>query len=91
MQEHQPHMPSVAHVENRAKRLQDVLSHLSINPAAFARLDRGDAYAAARSKCLKCTNAHECLTWLAASGHTGDARPEFCPNLETFQRCLHKD
>jgi hypothetical protein len=74
----------VRHVERQARRMHDMMHRLDVDPAALARERGGDAYAEARTRCLKCLDAHECVYWLEA-GVAADAAPDFCPNRELFE------
>jgi hypothetical protein len=76
-------------VENRARRLQEMMQRLDIDAGVLARLRSGDAYAEARSRCLFCGTGDKCLRLLEQSGE--GARPEFCPNLALFESCRRKD
>ena len=78
--------PMYEHVERRACRLNDMVAHLDVDPAKLARRRGGEAYFEARSNCLHCSSAHDCLSWLGAAG-PDSAPPEFCPNLELLLSC----
>jgi hypothetical protein len=72
-------------VENRARRMHEIMQRLGVDAGVLARLRRGDAYADARSRCLFCGTSDKCLRWLAQAGE--GKRPEFCPNLTLFEAC----
>lgn len=88
-----PPGPCVARVERRAKRLHDMIARLDVDPARFARLERGRIYADARKKCLTCASATDCLSWLDHEAPEANAAcpPEFCPNRESFLRAAKMD
>lgn len=73
--------PITRHVERRARRLHDVMRRLDVDPVQLIRLDAGQSYAQARTRCLECRRAERCLAWLDTPA---GAAPEFCPNLELF-------
>jgi hypothetical protein len=75
--------PQFCFVINRAKRLSDMMEYLDVDPGKLVRLRKGEGYAEARDTCLRCHQAHTCLSWIevAAIG----ARPDFCPNLELLE------
>lgn len=81
--------PMYRRVENRARRLQEMMQRLDVDAGTLARLRDGEAYAEARGRCLFCGTSDKCLRWLERSGD--GARPEFCPNLALLQTCRHKD
>jgi hypothetical protein len=77
--------PQTRHVERQAVRLHDMMERLGVDGAQFARLNAGQSYADARKGCLECRQAARCLTWLEQPDPQ-PARPQFCPNLEIFDR-----
>ncbi len=81
--------PMYRRVENRARRLQEMMQRLDVDAATLARLRGGDAFAEARSRCLFCGTGDKCLRWLEQSDV--GARPEFCPNLPLFESCRRND
>jgi hypothetical protein len=76
-------------VENRARRMHEMMQRLGVDTCVLARLRRGDAYAEARGRCLSCGTSDKCLRWLEQPGD--GKRPEFCPNLTLFEACKRKD
>ncbi|MGI9522540.1 MAG: DUF6455 family protein [Hyphomicrobiaceae bacterium] len=62
------------------------MERLDVDPLALARLRRGQAYAEARERCLKCGASDKCLRWIELE-HPTEELPHFCPNLELFLRC----
>ncbi len=78
--------PQVRRVEQRARRMNDMMRRLGVDASTLARVDAGDAYLEARTRCLDCASCDECLRWLMTSD-TGSAIPEFCPNLDLFLPC----
>lgn len=73
-------------VERRARRTQDMMDRLDVDPLKLARLERGQAYAEARQRCLECGTSDRCLRWLEME-QAGNSLPDFCPNLKVFLRC----
>jgi Family of unknown function (DUF6455) len=69
--------------ERRAIRMHQMIGRLEIDPVALTRLDRGEVYAKARSKCLSCATIADCLRWLDSCGFERES-PDFCPNFRTF-------
>jgi uncharacterized protein DUF6455 len=80
--------PMFRRVENRARRMHEMIKRLGVDVGFLTRLRRGDAYAEARSRCLFCGTSDKCLRWLELSGE--GKRPEFCPNLTLFEACKRK-
>jgi len=78
--------PMFRRVERRARRTQDMITRLDVDPLALARLQRGEAYAEARKRCLECGTSDKCLRWLELD-QPGRELPDFCPNLKVFLRC----
>lgn len=76
-------------VEQRARRMQDMMQRLDVDPAMLVRMDAGQAYAEARARCLSCDTARECLFWLDASRELG-GEPAFCANLDRFRNARRK-
>lgn len=72
------------HVERQARRMHEMMDVLDVDGAKLARLDQGEAYAAARLRCLKCSDAERCVDWLE-HGASRIAAPDFCPNLDLFE------
>jgi hypothetical protein len=73
-------------VERQARRLQDVMDRLDVDPVALARLDGGHAFMTARSLCLHCGTADLCLRWLEQAPVDGETA-DFCPNRRLFELC----
>jgi len=71
--------------ERRATRMHQMMERLHVDVLALIRLRNGDAYAEARSRCLRCDDSSICLLWLDKGGP--NAGPDFCPNLEFFSVC----
>lgn len=78
--------PMVVQVERRAQRMQDMMNALNVDEIALMRMGRGEVYAEARTKCLRCVCPGECLAWLDAGGEKGQA-PWYCPNRDIFEKC----
>ncbi|HRN87876.1 DUF6455 family protein [Hyphomicrobium sp.] len=73
-------------VERRANRMSVVMDRLGVDALTLARRDGGRAYAEARTTCLHCPYAQDCLNWLDEEPPSS-GRPVFCPNLELFESC----
>jgi hypothetical protein len=73
-------------VERQARRLQDVMERLDVDPVALARHDGGRSFMTARSLCLHCGTSNLCLRWLERPPVAGEAA-EFCPNRRLFELC----
>ncbi len=78
--------PLLRRVEMRARRMNDMVAALQVDEIALIRAKSGEGYSEARSKCLHCINASECLHWLQVEEVDKDA-PEFCPNYDLFKTC----
>ncbi len=72
--------------ERQAIRMHQMMHRLGVDPVAFIGLDRGEAYAKARSRCLLCATIGDCLRWLDGYEFEGED-PDFCPNLRIFGPC----
>lgn len=79
--------PMYRRVERQAVRMHEMMDRLGVDPVVFARLRQGEAYAEARSHCLFCKRADECLRWLESESVPHNA-PTFCPSLPLFEACL---
>lgn len=77
--------PITRHVEQRARRLNDVMERLDVDALELVRLRQGDAYCDARKLCIECTHAAACLSWLGSPPAPGES-PAFCPNLPLLDR-----
>jgi hypothetical protein len=73
-------------VERQASRMADMMQKLDADPNKLVRLRAGEAYAEARTNCLRCCHARECLLWLDAVPTSGEA-PLFCPSFGLFKTC----
>ena len=82
--------PMFRTVERQASRLSEMMERLDVDPSKLVRLRAGEAFAEARTKCLQCSHARECLLWLDADPPSGEA-PHFCPNFELFETCKKSD
>ncbi|MBU2583151.1 MAG: hypothetical protein KJ622_15695 [Alphaproteobacteria bacterium] len=78
--------PLVSQVERRARRMHDMITALNVDEIALMRIDRGEAYAQARTKCLRCVCPGECLAWLDAGREKGEPL-WYCPNRDIFEKC----
>jgi hypothetical protein len=72
-------------VERRATRMHQMMDRLRVDVLALVLLRDGEAYAEARSRCLRCEESSICLHWLDKGAP--NAGPDFCPNLEFFSAC----
>lgn len=72
-------------LERRATRMHQMMQRLQVDILTLVRLRNGEAYAEARSRCLRCNDSSACLLWLDKGGPT--VGPDFCPNLEFFNAC----
>lgn len=75
--------PLFCHVVNRARRFNEMLKRLDVDPLKLVRLRQGEAYADARNVCLRCRQAHTCADWMEMA--PVGARPDFCPSLSLFE------
>jgi hypothetical protein len=66
--------------------LDELLTRLRIPAATAYRLDRGEAIAAARRRCIDCTRDRDCRAWLDRT-ETAATAPAFCPNARFFAAC----
>jgi len=66
--------------------MNEMIKALNVDEVALMRLDRGETYAQARTKCLNCVCPGECLAWLDAGGDKA-AGLWYCPNRDIFEKC----
>ena len=78
--------PMFRSVERQASRLADMMQRLDADPSKLVRMRAGEAFAEARTKCLHCSSARECLLWLN-NDPPSDKAPLFCPNLALLDDC----
>ena len=78
--------PIFRHVERRATRMHDMIERVRVDPVKLARMRHGEAYAEARTNCLHCAHADDCLHWLATTEIAVEP-PPYCPNSELFETC----
>jgi len=76
--------PKMRQVERQARRMHDMMDRLNVDAGKLVRLDQGDAYAAARARCLTCCETERCLNWLETPPADND-QPDFCPNVELLK------
>ena len=78
--------PMFRTVERQASRLAEIMERLEVDPVKLVRLRAGEAFAEARTKCLQCSSARECVLWLDAEPRSGE-QPLFCPNFALLESC----
>ena len=83
----EPRWPMFHRVWRRAELTDRMVCELGINPIVAAKLDDGNAYPEACITCLTCAAPSTCRAWLDTSERAPLA-PDFCPNVQFFQRCL---
>ena len=66
--------------------MHQMMQRLKVDVLTLVRLRNGDAYAEARSRCVRCEDSIVCLLWLDR-GEGVNPGPDFCPNLEFFNAC----
>jgi hypothetical protein len=76
----------VLRVEQRARRMHELMDALEVDRGTLARIDGGAAYARARERCLFCGTSDKCLRWLDQPRRPSSG-PSFCPNLRLFEAC----
>lgn len=64
-----------------------MLKRLKVDTLEFAYARLGAVYTQAREDCRTCGHAEACAIWLREDS---DQRPDFCPNIETFERYLEQ-
>jgi hypothetical protein len=79
--------PMCRQVWRRAALFETMAEELHVNLGQAARLDKGDAIAHARARCLDCRAISECEDWLDASFGV-PLPPAFCPNAPFFHLCI---
>jgi hypothetical protein len=78
--------PMARTVERQACRMAEMMEKLDVDPVKLVRLRAGEAFAEARTNCLKCSHVRECLLWLDANPPSVET-PHFCADLELFESC----
>jgi hypothetical protein len=76
--------PMFRRVERQARLFNEMIERLDADPGAAARDGRGRGFDEASRRCLWCSYARECRTWLDEGG--SGAAPLFCPNAAYFDR-----
>ncbi len=63
-----------------------MMERMGANPGVAVRIDKGNAWYEARTKCVSCWHEYECRNWLEGS-EVLQGPTDFCPNVAFFQRC----
>ena len=75
----------------RRQRLMDAMMKASgVDVLETIRVDAGQAFLDARSKCRNCHNERQCRLWIQ-SGEVGRDAPDFCPNSTLFRKCKRRE
>jgi hypothetical protein len=75
----------------RRQRLMDAVMEAGyVDVIAVIRVDEGQAFMDARSRCRHCVNEIRCRNWLG-SPEPKSGPPDFCPNAALFTRCRQSD
>jgi hypothetical protein len=77
-------------VLRRQKLMDEIMEASHVDLVEVMRIELGQAFTDARSKCRFCTNETRCRAWLF-SPETKGGPPEFCPNAELFRMCKRSD
>jgi hypothetical protein len=77
-------------VLRRQKLMDAVMEASHVNVVAAIRIDEGQAFMDARSRCRNCFNEIKCRRWLG-SPEPKSGPPDFCPNMALFTRCRQSD
>jgi hypothetical protein len=64
-----------------------MIERCGVDVGRAVRLERGEAYARAKTKCLVCRASVECGQWLDIEGEQA-VTPAFCPNRVFFCKCV---
>lgn len=77
--------PMCRRFEQQELLFNRMIERCGVDVGHLARLEDGQAYARARTRCLLCPAPRLCAFWLdAAPKHS---EPVFCPNLDLFRQC----
>ena len=90
MQASVPHWPMFAQVLRRQRLMDAVMAASHVDVVAAIRIDEGQAFMDARSRCRHCFNEVRCRNWLASPAQKSGP-PDFCPNAALFMRCRQSD
>lgn len=73
--------PLLCYVINRARRFNEMIECLEVDPLKLVRLRHGETYAEARTACLHCREAENCVSWIELGA---TEQPHFCPSFALF-------
>lgn len=78
--------PMCTKLEQQELLFDRMVERCGVDVGRLARLDDGQGYAQARTRCLLCPAPSLCAFWLDAA--PSNSEPVFCPNLDLFQQCI---
>jgi hypothetical protein len=90
MQASVPRWPMFGQVLRRQRLMDAVMEASYVDVIAAIRVDEGQAFMDARSRCRNCFNEIRCRNWLGSS-EPKSGPPDFCPNAALFTRCRRSD
>lgn len=70
----------LSRVQERARRIADVMARLHADPTDASRVRGGAGLAAAWRACLSCGSGKDCAAWLEGAPQANVEAPPFCPN-----------
>lgn len=86
MQASVPRWPMFHQVFRRQELMDEIMEASQVDVIEVVRIELGQAFMDARSKCRFCVYETRCRAWLF-SPETKNGPPEFCPNAELFRMC----
>jgi hypothetical protein len=78
------------HVLRRQELMDEVMEASHVDVVAVIRLELGQRFMDARSKCRRCIHETQCRDWLCSPEMKSDP-PDFCPNAAIFRMCKRSD
>lgn len=79
-------LPMTEHVWQQERTLHDMMARFGIDAVVAVRIDAGEAYWKARTKCIDCVHARACQAWLGSEPGAADVA-SVCPNRAFFRDC----
>jgi len=79
--------PMFNQVRHRQELMDHMMETLGVDVLTAVRLDHGQAFVNARTRCRDCLHESECRNWLDLPQGL-PSLPDFCPNARFFRRVV---
>lgn len=79
--------PTFKRVMRQAAMMDRMMERAGVEPGIAVRLEQGEAFYAARTRCIECPVSERCHAWLDDQV-AGPLPPDVCPNFAFFKRCI---